>query len=182
MRGIRTIKLFNGQEDRRGHWLNLLVEALNRQITTQRLQLVMRIANSLLTGGLAILIIWLGARRVMDNTLSVGMLLAFVAYKDQFLDRVSDLIDKALDLQMLQVHAERLADIALTAPESQDQSVARTVVEKSPAAIEVRNLRFRYSESTPWVLDGLNFRIEAGESVAISAAWGRARRRCSRCW
>ncbi len=172
LRGIRTIKLFNGQEDRRGHWLNLLVEALNRQITTERLQLVMRISNSLLTGGLAILIIWLGARRVMDNTLSVGMLLAFVAYKDQFLDRVSDLIDKALDLQMLQVHAERLADIALTPPESQDQSVARTVVEKAPAAIEVRNLRFRYSESTPWVLDGLNFRIEAGESVAIIGGSG----------
>ncbi len=172
LRGIRTIKLFNGQEDRRGHWLNLLVEAVNRQITTQKLQLLFRISNSLLVGGLAILIIWLGAHRVIDNTLSVGMLLAFLAYKDQFLDRVSNLIDKALDLQMLQVHAERLADIALTAPESQDQSGTRTAVVSRAAAIEVRNVRFRYGESSPWVLDGVSFRIEAGESVAITGGSG----------
>ncbi len=172
LRGIRTIKLFNAHEDRRGHWLNLLVEALNRQITTHRIQLVMRMANSLVVGGLAILIIWLGAQRVMDNTLSVGMLLAFVAYKDQFLDRVSDLIDKALDMQMLQVHAERLADIALTPPESQEQSVTRPVTAGKPATIEVRNLRFRYSESSPWILDGVSFRIEAGESVAFIGGSG----------
>ena len=172
LRGIRTIKLFNGQEDRRGHWLNLLVETVNRQITTQKLQLLFRIFNSLLVGGLAILVIWLGAHRVIENTLSVGMLLAFVAYKDQFLDRVSNLIDKALDLQMLQVHAERLADIALTPPESQHQSVVRSVAVRKAAAIEVRNLRFRYGESTPWVLDGVSFRIEAGESVAIIGGSG----------
>ncbi len=172
LRGIRTIKLFNAQDDRRGHWLNLLVETLNRQITTQQLQLVMRIANSLVTGGLAILVIWLGAVRVMDNTLSVGMLLAFVAYKDQFIDRVSDLTDKALDLQMLQVHAERLADLALTAPETQETSITRATTERKPASIEVRNLRFRYSESSPWILDGLNFRIEPGESVAIIGGSG----------
>jgi ATP-binding cassette subfamily B protein RaxB len=34
-------------------------------------------------------------------------------------------------------------------------------------AIEVRNLRFRYSETDPWVLDRVSFRIEAGETVAI---------------
>ena len=172
LRGIRTIKLFNGQEDRRGHWLNLLVQTVNRQITTQKLQLLFRTSNSLLVGGLAILVIWLGALRVLDNTFTVGMLLAFVAYKDQFLDRVSNLINKALDLQMLRLHAERLADIALTAPETRDQWTAADAPSTGAASIEVRNLRFRYSENDPWVLDGLDFRIEAGESVAIVGGSG----------
>jgi ATP-binding cassette subfamily B protein RaxB len=74
LRGIKTIKLFNGQEDRRTHWLNLLVETVNRQLTTQKLQLLFRTANSLLVGVLAILVVWLGAQRVLDNTFSVGML------------------------------------------------------------------------------------------------------------
>ena len=39
LRGIKTIKLFNGQDDRRAHWLNLLVETVNRQLTTQKLRL-----------------------------------------------------------------------------------------------------------------------------------------------
>jgi ATP-binding cassette subfamily B protein RaxB len=148
------------------------VETVNRQLTTQKLQLVFRTANSGLVGALAILVVWLGARRVLDNTFSVGMLLAFVAYKDQFLDRVSDLINKALDLRMLRLHAERLADVALTPPEAQDQSSDLAPREPGVASIEVRNLRFRYSENDPWVLDGLDFRIEAGESVAIVGGSG----------
>ena len=46
LRGIKTIKLFNAHDDRRAQWLNLLVETVNRQLTTQKLQLLFRTANS----------------------------------------------------------------------------------------------------------------------------------------
>ncbi|MBK8907136.1 MAG: peptidase domain-containing ABC transporter [Rhodospirillales bacterium] len=166
LRGIKTIKLFNGQEGRRAHWLNLLVETTNRGLTVSKLRLLFRIANRLLVGGVAILVIWLGADRVLENTFTVGMLIAFISYKDQFLSRVSELINRAVDLKMLRVHAERLADIALTAPEPSGPAI-RLVRDQPPASIEVRNLRFRYSENDPWVLDGLNVRFQAGEAVAI---------------
>lgn len=171
MRGIKTIKLFNGQESRRAHWLNLLVETVNRELTTRKLRLLFRTANSLLLGLLAILVVWLGALRVMENTFSVGMLLAFIAYEGQFLDRISELINKAVDLKMLRLHAERLADIALTPAEPRNPLVEFSD-ERKPVAIEVRNLRFRYSENDPWVLDGLDFRVEPGESVAIVGTSG----------
>jgi ATP-binding cassette subfamily B protein RaxB len=119
-----------------------------------------------LTGVLAILVVWLGAKRVLDNTFSIGMLLAFIAYKDQFLSRVSDLINKALDLHMLRLHSERLADIALAEPEPRDQGIGR-IEDPQRVAIEVRNLRFRYGENEPWVLDGVSFHIAPGETVAI---------------
>jgi len=54
LRGIKTIKLFNGQQGRRALWLNLLVESVNRQLTTQNLRLVFKTINSLLIGLLAI--------------------------------------------------------------------------------------------------------------------------------
>jgi len=171
LRGIKTIKLFNGQEDRRAHWLNLLVEAVNRQITTQNLRLLFRVANASLVGVLAILVIWLGALRVMDNQMSVGMLLAFIVYKDQFLDRVSNLIDKSVDLSMLRLHGERLADIALTQPESRGE-LFEPEATRRPLAVEVRDLRFRYSDNDPWILDGVNFRVEPGETVAVVGASG----------
>ena len=171
LRGIKTIKLFNGQDGRRAHWLNLLVESVNRQLTTQNLRLVFKIVNSLLIGVLAIVIIWLGAQQVLENRMTVGMLLAFIAYKDQFLERVSNLIDKAVDLTMLRLHAERLADIALTSPEPQEHMI-EPGERRPPVAIEVRNLRFRYGESEPWVLDGVNFRVEPGETVAIVGSSG----------
>lgn len=166
LRGIKTIKLFNGQDQRRARWLNLLVETVNRQLTMQNLRLLFRTANALLIGMLVIFVVWLGAQRVMDNLMSVGMLLAFLAYMDQFLDRVSKLIDRVAELAMLRLHSERLADIALTAPEPADRSLVREH-EPKPVAVEVRNLRFRYGDGEPWILNGVNLRVEAGETVAI---------------
>jgi ATP-binding cassette subfamily B protein RaxB len=46
------------------------------------------------------------------------MLFAFFAYKEQFALRVSGLIDKAVELKMLRLQGERLADIVLTPPEA----------------------------------------------------------------
>ena len=61
---------------------------------------------------------WVGALLVMDHTFSVGMLFAFIAFKEQFAQRVSALIDKGVELRMLRLQGERLADIVLTAPEA----------------------------------------------------------------
>ncbi|HEX9173676.1 MAG TPA: cysteine peptidase family C39 domain-containing protein, partial [Telluria sp.] len=165
LRGMKTIKLFNAQAQRQAHWLNLLVQTVNRQLSTQKLNLMFRSANTLLIGTIAVLVVWFGAQRVIDHTFSVGMLLAFISYKDQFLGRVTELINKALDLVMLRVHAERLADIALTAPESRAAPEPATApAERTPARIELRQLRFRYGASDPWILDGIDLCIEPGES------------------
>lgn len=171
LRGIKTVKLFNAQETRHAHWLSLLVETINRQLAAQNLRLVFRTANGLVVGLLAILVIWLGARQVLANSLSVGMLLAFIAYKDQFLLRISNLINKTMELSMLRLHAERLSDIALTAPEPREPGDLESPV-GSPVAVEVKDLRFRYGESEKWIVDGLSFRVAAGESVAIAGPSG----------
>jgi len=177
LRGIKTIKLFNAYDDRRARWLNLLVEALNREIVRQKLDLLFKTANWLLLGSLGILVVWLGARNVLANTFSVGMLVAFLAYKDQFLRRVSELVNRLVDLRMLRLHAERLADIALTEPEPRGWAGSAVTGDyedgcRPPAAIEACNLSFRYGASDPWVLDGVSFRIEAGESVAVVGGSG----------
>ena len=169
LRAIKTIKLLVAQETRRAHWLNLLVETTNRDLTAQKLRIVFRTVNGLLQGALTIVVIWLASQLVLDGVFSVGMLLAFVAYKSQFMTRISELIDKAVDLRMLRLHTERLSDIALAEPESGPGGIGLARIEPM---IEVRELRFRYSEHDAWILDGLNFRIEAGESVAITGRSG----------
>ena len=166
LRGIRTIKLFNAQDERRSHWLNLLVETINRQLDADKLRLLFKTVNALLLGSMNLLIIWLGAHSVLDGGFSVGLLIAFLAYKDQFLGRVIELINKGVDLTMLRLHAERLADIALAEPEARDTKPIMRI-KHVPCSIELRNVRYRYGANEPWVLDGVDCRINAGESVAI---------------
>lgn len=168
VRGVRSIKLFQRQEERRSTWLSLLVDQINADVRNQKLQIFYRLINGLLFGLERVLIIWLGAKLVLDGQFTVGILMAFSAYKDQFDARVSALIDKLVEVKMLQLQGERLADIVLAQVETHgDLPPAATPSTKPDAAIELRNLRYRYADSEPWVLDGINLKINPGESVAI---------------
>jgi ATP-binding cassette, subfamily B, bacterial CvaB/MchF/RaxB len=111
--------------------------------------------------------VWLGARLVLDGPgFTVGMLFAFVAYKTQFVQRVAALIEKGLEMRMLGLHTERVADIALTPAEPRDL-IAPLDAAPLAGSIELKNLCFRYSDSDPWLIENLNLRVEAGESLAI---------------
>jgi ATP-binding cassette subfamily B protein RaxB len=166
VRGVKTIKLFQRQDERRASWLTLVVDQVNAELRTQKLQLFYKILNGLLFGIENVLIIWLGARLVLDGNFSVGVLMAFTAYKGQFDTRVSSLIDKFFELKMLQLQGERLADIVLAEPESTNANVLIDPAMLTPR-ISVRGLRYRYAAQEPNVLDGVDFDLAAGESVAI---------------
>ncbi|MDE2094907.1 MAG: peptidase domain-containing ABC transporter [Burkholderiales bacterium] len=165
LRGVQSIKLFNRQEDRQARFMNLVVDAMNAGIATRKLDLMFSVTHKLMFGLERIAIVWVGALAVMDHRFSVGMLFAFIAYKEQFAQRISGLIDKVVEVKMLKLQGERLADIVLSAPEPQAEYAPR--VQEQPAGIELRGVRFTYSESEPEVLRGLSLHIEPGESVAI---------------
>src|SRR6185369_9572074 len=83
--------------------------------------------------------------------------------------RVAGLIDKMIDLRMLNLQGERLADIVLTPPEQAAQDAAAQAMD---ASLEVRELSFRYSDMEPFVLLNCSFSVAPGESVAIVGASG----------
>ena len=170
VRGMQSIKLFAHESPRAAAWQNLTVDHFNAGIRTQRLGILYQSLNALLFGIENIITIWMGALLVLDATkgsgFSVGMLFAFVAYKVQFVQRVAALIEKGLELRMLDLHTERVGDIALTAPEPHHEfdDTHATAIE---GRIEVKNLAFRHAEADSLVLQNVSFSVQAGESVAI---------------
>jgi ATP-binding cassette, subfamily B, bacterial CvaB/MchF/RaxB len=167
VRGIRAIKLFQRQDERRSTWLTLLIDQVNADLRSQKLNLFYKSLNGVLFGLENVIVIWLGARLVIKGDFTVGMLIAFLAYKMQFVARVSSLIDKAVSVQMLQIQGERLADMVLTEPERQHVAAAQDWTKELAATLELTNLKFRYAEQDPYVLDDISFKIEERESVAI---------------
>ncbi|PJF04218.1 peptidase domain-containing ABC transporter [Acinetobacter seifertii] len=173
MRGIRTIKQFEKQDYRQATWLSLFVNQINAGLTTQKLNLMFGFVNTLLFGLQNIIIVWLGASLVIEGEFTVGILMAFIAYKNQFGGRVSSLIDKYVEVKMLSLHGERLADIVLTDQEKTDSYLF--IPESSESynmEIDVKSLRFRYSEDESWIIHGMNFNIPEGQSVAIVGPTG----------
>jgi ATP-binding cassette subfamily B protein RaxB len=165
LRGVQSIKLFNRQEDRQARYMNLVVDAMNAGIATRKLDLLFDVLRKLLFGLERVAIVWVGALLVLDRSFSVGMLFAFIAYKEQFGQRIAGLIDKLVDLRMLRLQGERLADIVLAEPESESGSVLPFPV--AAPSLELRDVSFAYSDAEAPVLRHLSLVIAPGESVAI---------------
>ncbi len=171
VRGVQSVRLFGRSEERRIGWLNLLADQLNAELSIARLSISYQTANTLLVGAERVIVVWLAALAVLDQALSVGMLFAFIAYKDQFSQRLSSLIDKLFEFRMLRLHGERVADIVLSEAEEeapQDERDPSTL----PPSIELRKVSFRYAEGEAFVVQNLNLTIPAGQCVAITGPSG----------
>ena len=170
-RGVQGVRLFGRSEERRMGWMNMLAEQFNADLRIQRIGITYQTANTLLFGVERVIIIWLAALAVLNRNFSVGMLFAFIAYKDQFSSRIAGLIDKLFELRMLRLHGERVADIVLT--EAEEDYVSEEVdIANVSAEIEVKNLSFRYSSVEPFVLHGMNLKVKAGECIAVAGTSG----------
>ncbi|CAI8975620.1 peptidase domain-containing ABC transporter [Pseudomonas sp. fls2-241-R2A-110] len=165
IKAVLPIKLFNGTTLRLATWQNLIADVQNRDVTTQKILLVFSCLNILIFGLEGMLLLYFGGSAVLQGALSMGMLLAFIAYKTQFSGRASKLIDLGIEIRMLSLHAERLADIALELPESDGQM--ETDIARIEPSIELKHVSYRYALGEPSVIHNLSLTIHAGDSVAI---------------
>ena len=162
--GMQSVKLFDRSEERRMGWLNMLAEQFEAQLAASRLTIANQTTHKLLFGIERVAVIWMAAELVLQQRFTVGMLFAYLAYKEQFATRVAALVDKLFELRMLGLHAERVADIVYT--EREEDHAADFEGELSPS-IELRGVCVRYASTEPEVLHDINLRIEPGECVAI---------------
>ena len=170
IRAALPLKLYGRVTERIARWQNLMVDVQNRDVATRRMALWFASAATFISGAEGMLLLYLGGLAVLDRTMSLGMLLAFLAYRLQFGERTTKLVDLAVEVRMLGLHAERLADIALEPPE--DEASIETDTDRLAPRLEVRDVSFRYADGEPWVLRHVDLVIEAGESVAIVGASG----------
>ena len=115
---MQTIKLFGNESQRQGIWQNRYAEVINSEIRLGRLNISFDSFNKLLFGLENVFVIYFAALLVNSNSLSVSMVLAFIAYKNQLTSRFANLIEQVIQFKMMWLHLDRIADIALTKQES----------------------------------------------------------------
>ncbi|TXG82634.1 MAG: peptidase domain-containing ABC transporter [Sphingomonadales bacterium] len=171
LRGIVTLKLFNREAQRHALWQTRLTDATNASVSLARINAWQQAANTLIFGLETIVSIWIAIGFVMSGGFSVGMVLAYMAYKIQFLQRSASLIDQAIEFRMLGLHLDRLSDIALA---EQDRCFTHDSLSRRELSgrIELRSVRFRYSSTDNPVLDGVNLLVAPGDHIAITGPSG----------
>jgi ATP-binding cassette subfamily B protein RaxB len=171
IRAVQSLKLFNRESEREGLWLNRYAQVINANVRLGRAGITFRTLNDLIFGVENVVTIYLAARLALANELTVGMIFAFISYKQHFTEKAVLLVEKAIELRILGLHLERLSDIALTEPEpGHDRPLAYT--REMRGGIELRNLSFRYAETERFVLENVNLTIAPGKFVTIMGPSG----------
>lgn len=166
IRGVRGIKLFNKQTTRRDQWFRHLHDSYNKNITVSKINMNYGHIGSLLFSIERGLVIYIGAQQVIAGSMTVGFLLAFLAYKDQFVGRLNSLIERAIEFGMVRLEVERLWDIIGTDPE-EETDLPYLSGSAHGASIEFKDVSFRYSRYEPYILEKLNISVAEGEHVVI---------------
>ena len=171
VRAMQSIKLFSREAERGAVWMNRYAEVVQADTALIGLKQAFKILNDLIFGLENLVVVSLGAHAALGGEMTVGMLFAFVSYKQQFVDKATRLVEKAIEFRMLDLHFERLADIAGTEPE---QGHTRPAAYLPPLRgdIEVRDLSIRYAEGEPYVFENVSFAVHAGDYVAITGPSG----------
>lgn len=173
LRAMLPIKVFGREAERRELWQNHHAHALNSDVRVARLGIAFQSLQGLTAGLEHVLLITLGAFAVLEQSLSLGMLMAFLSYRQQFSAKCQMLIDKVLEYRMLGVHLERLADIIYTEAEADLDGSGFALPCRGQITLE--NVGFRYGEGEPWLFRNVNLSVAAGECVAFAGRSGQGK-------
>lgn len=170
VRAATTLKLLGREQVREGAWRNLHAETTNASIGVGKYQISLQLAQSIVTGLQTVLIIYLAGRDIIAGQgFSVGMLFAFLSYRQTFTDRAMALVNELMQFRFLRLHLDRLSDIVLTPAETTSQGMALV---KTEGRMRLKNVAFRYGATDPLVLEDVNLEIEPGDYIAIQGPSG----------
>lgn len=175
MRGIESIKVHNNQHLRNATWSSLSSAWFN---ATARMQTLVSLFSAS-AATLQLLIfgasLWYGARMSIDGQLSLGTLLASLTLVQLFSLRLTTLIDRIADFNMLSIHRAKLTDVYAVDAEKSMQGSGLLTTASLRGAIELRGVSFRYDHSAPWILRDASLSIAAGDFVAITGPSGEGK-------
>ena len=170
----RAIKLLGAETHREDAWGLHYVESINAGARLARFRIHLGFAGSAVGSISSVVMLLLGASRVVSGEFTLGMLMAFTTYSGMFSGRIHAVINALLNLRILLLHRERIADIALEERESPPERTG--IRHELQGAIEVRSVSFSYDEGSA-VIGDFSLTINPGEFVAVEGESGGANRR-----
>ena len=175
---IQGIKLACREPVRIAAWQNRYVASLNSGIRVQKMGINIQFAHGLLSGAENILILLAGSLAVIAGNLSIGMLMAFISFKEHFYRSVFLLVDKIFEFKVLDVHLSRLADIAYSEPELAASAFSNVISPPERDSMEpvrkvtLEKLSFRYSQDSELLFQNISLAITGADKIAIVGPTG----------
>ncbi len=168
--GISVVQIFNKEEDELKKFSGINADHRKANINSIFYYAVFYPGVEFLSAVAIGLIIWYGGGEVIQNTLTLGTLFAFIQYTEMFFRPIRDLSEKYNIMQTAMASSERIFKLFdnQTIIKNSDNPVNLDSIE---GKIEFQNVWFAYNEDE-YILKDISFDINPGETVAIVGATG----------
>lgn len=170
--GVRVVQAFSRQKQNYEHFRGFVNRYhLERAIATARISSVFSPSVDILGAIATGLVVWLGGTAVLGQTISAGVLVAFILYIDRFFDPIRDLSRRYDALQSTMIGWERILGLLDTPVEVQDApGAAELPVMQGKVTFE--HVSFHYSDDPAPILTDIDLHISPGETVALVGETG----------
>jgi ATP-binding cassette, subfamily B, multidrug efflux pump len=165
--GIKVVKAYVREKSESDIFRNESLDYQAKNLSLAKVQAFSFPMMFLLTGFSVIIVVWVGGNKVIEGTLTLGELTAFIIYLGLLtwpiiaFGWIVNLTQRANASMM------RLCRVFDSKPEINDTGETDFGIKEIKGEIEFKNLNFRYSREMPWILRNINLKIEAGETLGI---------------
>ncbi|HUX59699.1 MAG TPA: ABC transporter ATP-binding protein [Ignavibacteriaceae bacterium] len=173
--GIRVIKSYVREENEISQFKQLSQDFLNRNMDMIKIQAYLQPVLFLVTGLSVIIVIWLGGVKIINGSLNLGDLTAFIAYLGILTWPMIAFGWVINMIQQAEASMKRLNKIFAEPYEIQDNDTTNNSIKDLTGKIEFNNVSFKYNENLPNVLNNINLTIPAGSTLAIMGYTGEGK-------
>ncbi len=168
--GIKTLKSAGAEYRALERWSNLFFEQMNISVRRVYITSIIDTVMSALAVAAPLTLLWLGTLQVINGSMQIGTMIALNALGSSILGPLSSLIVSGRQIQLVQSHMERLADVIEAEPEQDVQASIQPP--RLSGHITLQNVSFQYDPQSPTVLHNISVEIKPGQKVAIVGRTG----------
>ncbi|MGE5431917.1 MAG: ABC transporter ATP-binding protein [Syntrophomonadaceae bacterium] len=170
--GIRVIKSYVREDNEINEYEKLSQDYLEKNMDMVKIESMFQPALYLVTGISIILVIWLGGIQVINGTMNLGEISAFVIYLGLLIWPMIAIGWVVNLIQQASASMKRLNKMLSEKYEIQDSKITDNSVETIKGTVEFKNVSFRYNPELPYVFKDISLKIPAGMTAAIIGQTG----------
>ncbi len=164
--GVETLKSLAVEPQMQRKWEDQLAGYVKAAFKAHNLGNIASQSAQFINKVMTLLILWIGARLVIDNELTVGQLIAFNMLAGRVSGPILRLVQLWQDFQQAGISVQRLGDILNTQAEPQ-YNPGRASLPELKGRVSFEHVTFRYRPDGPQILQGINLDVKPGQVIGF---------------
>ncbi|MGB5446313.1 MAG: ABC transporter ATP-binding protein, partial [Psychromonas sp.] len=176
LHGVKTVQLYRAEEQVEGKYKGYNDEFLNAQMKANKYDAILFAFISGVTSITIALMIWYGSGQVLQQTLTLGVLIAFINTLEKVFVPILDFTSQIASIQSSFAAFDHIEELFIEPMEEDGRDLQATHKVapqlKEFTSLEFKNVSFRYNAGLPYVLKNVSFLLKKGHQIALVGSTG----------